>query len=174
MILPGSVDAQVSARIAFALESGSFQQPDRSGVVGNTRRFDAMQPQRAEAVRNQGTHCSGHIAFTYEWCADPISDTAGLSDAPPNVRQRQSSDHRIVVAAEDQKRVRQIAALVFGISFEPASKGTACEIVGRPSRLPWSEEITACLTQSGPLAKVAAVRSAQRDARAGNAGHRFV
>src|SRR5215510_2195247 len=174
MILPDSVDAQILAGIAFALEPGSFQQADRCCVVGNARRFEAMQPQRAEAVWNQGAHCRGHIAFTDKWCTDPISDTAGLSHTAPNVGQRQSSDHRVVVITEDQKRVRQVAALIFSISLEPAPKGTARKIIGRPSRLPWSEESTAYLTQSGPLGKVAAVRDAQRDARTSNARHRFV
>src|SRR4029077_19329319 len=174
MILPDSVDAQIAAGIAFAFERGSFQQADRCGVVRNARRFEAMQPERGEAIWYQRAHRCGHIAFTYKWGTDPISNTAGLGPASPNIGQRQPPDHCVIVAAKNQKRVREITALIFGISFEPATKGAAREIVWRPGRLPWSEEGSARLTQRCPFGEVTAVRGSQCDARAGNARHRIV
>src|SRR5215467_433257 len=174
MILPDSVDAQVTAGIAFAPEPGSFQQADRCGVVGNTRSFEPMQSQRGEAVWYQRTHRGGHIAFPHKRRTDPVSDTACLSDSASNVGQRQSADHGAVLVAKDQKRIRQVAALVLGISLEPAPKGTTRKIVRGPGGLPWREEGATCLAQRRPFGEVAAVRSTQCDAGAGNTRHRFV
>src|SRR4029077_5649840 len=101
-------------------------------------------------------------------------NTASLGHASPNIGQRQPPDHCVIVAAKNQKRVREITALIFGVSFEPATKGAAREIVRRPGRLPRSEEGTARLPQGCPFGEVTAVRWAQCDARAENARHRIV
>ena len=120
-----------------------------------------MQPQRREAERNQRAHRRRHIALAGERRADPIADAAGLRHAAPDIGERQPADHRVVVVAEDQKRVSQVAALILGIALEPAAKSAAREIVGRPGRLPGREKVAACFAQGRPFGEVAALRRAQ-------------
>ena len=118
----------------------------------------------------QRAHRCGHIAFTYKWGADPISNTAGLGHASPNIGQRQPPDHCVIVAAKNQKRVREIAALIFGISFEPATKGAAREdrLAGHVgSHGVRKARLVTC--KCCPSAKSTAVGGATRR-RAGNAG----
>src|SRR6476660_837679 len=101
MILPDSVDAQITTGIAFPTEASPLQQTDRGNVVGNTGCFQPVQPQRAEAVRYQRAYRRSHITLAGEWCTNPISNTARLRHAPPYVGKRQSAYHSAIVAAKD-------------------------------------------------------------------------
>src|SRR4051794_8884573 len=48
MVLPDAVDPEIGSKKSFAPESGFFKHADRPGIVGNTGRFDPVQPQRIE------------------------------------------------------------------------------------------------------------------------------
>src|SRR5262245_35869957 len=89
-----------------------------------------MQAQRREAVRYQGVHCCSHIASAGEGLANPIPDTARLSHAAPNIGDGQSAHHGIILGAEDQVGVGQIAALILSVSLESSTK---CAEIGRAS-----------------------------------------
>src|ERR1700722_12176114 len=54
VVLPGAVDAQIFARVAFAHEAGILQKPGRTGIARDARRLDPMQPQRRKGERNDG------------------------------------------------------------------------------------------------------------------------
>src|SRR6185437_2566935 len=174
MVLPGPVDAQIAARIALALEARFFKQTDRSGIGRYAGRLQPMQPQRAEAERNQGAHRRRHVAFAGKRRADPIADAAGLGDAAADIGERQPADQRIVIAAKDQEGISEIAACILGVALEPPAERAACEIVRRPSRLPRHEKGAAGFAQRRPFGMVAALRRAQRDAGTGNGRHGFV
>src|SRR6478609_9005832 len=94
-----------------------------------------MQPQGRKAVRYQCPNGSSHIPLAGKRRTNPVPDTARLRHAATNIGNRQSSNHRVVVAAEYQESISQIAALIFGVSLEPAAESAAREIVSRPNRL---------------------------------------
>src|SRR5262249_49699002 len=121
-----------------------------------------MQPQRGEGIGYQRAHCRGHVPSLGEGWADPIPETTRLSHASTNIGNGQSPNHGIILAAEDQIGIGQIATLIFGIPFEPATKCATREIIGWPSWLPGNKEATAGLTQVDPFAQVYAVRGTQR------------
>src|SRR4029078_7875572 len=129
VILPDPVDAKITARIAFALESRFLKQPNRCRVVRDTWRLKPVQPQRGEAVRHQRAYRGAHVALAREALADPVPDAACLCDAAANIGKRQASDHRIIFVSENQKGVSKVATLVLGIALEPAPEGAAREIV---------------------------------------------
>src|SRR5215813_5329104 len=133
-----------------------------------------MQAQAREAVRYQCPHGGGHIPLASKRRTNPIPNTASLCHAATNIGNRQSTDHGVVFAAEYQKSIGQIATLILGVSLEPAAERTACEIVGRPDRLPGNQKAPTRLAQGRPFGKVTAVRRTQHHARAGHARHCFV
>src|SRR6476469_6545791 len=133
-----------------------------------------MQPQGRKAVRYQCPNGSSHIPLAGKRRTNPIPHTPRLRHAATNIGNRQSSNHRVVVAAEYQEGISQITALIFGISLEPAAESAAREIVSRPNRLPWNQKAPARFAQRRPFGKIAAVRRTQRHARAGHARHCFV
>src|SRR3974377_672065 len=157
MVLPCPIDAAVAARIALALKSTILQEADRGRIAGNAGCLKAMQPQRTEGERDQDTHRRGHVALACEWRADPLADGACLCDAAANVGKRKPTDHRIVIAADDQESIGEIVAHVFSVAFEPPAEGTAREIVGGPGWLPGNEEGTTCFAQGRPFRVVAAL-----------------
>src|SRR5262249_5428584 len=145
-----------------------------SDVVRNASRFQPVQAQGGKTVRYQCPYGGSHIPLAGKWRTNPIPNTACLRHAATNIGNRQSTDHGVVVAAEYQKSIGQIAALIFGVSLEPPAEGTAREIVSRPDRLPGNQKAPTHFAQGCPFGKIAAVRRTQRHARAGHARHCFV
>src|SRR5947209_6423696 len=136
MVLPQTVDAEIFARITLAYETGFFEQADRGGVGRNACRFEPMQPQRVKTEWDQRLHGASHQAAARERLANPIAETARLSDAAADVGERQPADQRVVALAKKKKRIGRVGALVLGITAQPAPEGAAAQVIGRPGRLP--------------------------------------
>src|SRR5262249_22080675 len=101
--------------------------------------------QSPEREWDDGVDRGGHVASTCMGRAHPVAEAACLGAAAANICQRQSAQQNVVVLAEHEERISKVPALVFGIALDATPKGRAGEIVGRPGRLPGSEEIAACL-----------------------------
>ena len=125
VVLPGAVDTEIFAGIAFAYEAGVFQEPDRAIVGRNACRFQAMQPQGAEGERNNGAYRRRHVALAGKRLAHPVAEAAGLRDAAPDIGKRQSAEERIVRAAKNQKGIALVGPQILGIAPDPAAKGAA-------------------------------------------------
>src|SRR5207245_4809028 len=136
MILPYAVDAEVLPCVALTLETGFFQQPYRCHVGGDASRLEPVQVQARKAERDQDAQRHRHQALARVGFAHPIADAAGLRDAAAYVRQRYAANQHVVSIAENEERVGLVGALVLGVALEAAAERPACEIIGRPDRLP--------------------------------------
>src|SRR6516164_2866858 len=123
MILPNPIDTKVLAGKALALETCFLQQSDRRNIGRDTRSFDPMKLQRPERKGNDGVDCSRHMTLARIECPHPVAKTARLGAAPTNIRERQSAQQNIIVLAENEKGIGEVATLVFGIALDAAAKG---------------------------------------------------
>src|SRR5262245_34293241 len=173
MVLPDAVDAQILPGIAFAGESRLLQQPHGGRIGGNACGFDAVQAQGAEREGQQGAHRRRHMAAPGVRLAHPISEAPRLRDAAAHVGQSEAAQQHLIAAAENEERIRLIAALVFGVAAQTAPERRAREIVGGPDRLPRSEERAARFAQGRPFGVVARSRSAQHHTASLDNGQRI-
>ena len=63
MIVPLTVDLQISAQVAFPLEPGFLKQANAPCVVWNTGCFDAVQLKPGEDIGNNQFKCGEHMAL---------------------------------------------------------------------------------------------------------------
>src|SRR5712692_1942397 len=147
MVLPDPVDAKILPGKALALETSFLQQPDRRDVGWDAGGFDPMQLQRPECKGNDGVDRGRHVTLARIGCSHPVAEAARLRATAANISERQSAQEHIVVPAENEKRIGEIAALVFRITLDATAKGRAREVVGGPRRLPRREEVAACFAQ---------------------------
>jgi len=171
MVLPHAIDAKILAGKAFAPEPGFLQEPDRRDIGGDACRLDPMQLQRRECEWNDGVDRSRHMTLARIGRAHPVAEAARLGTTPTNVGQRQTAHENIVVLAENEESVSQIAALVFGIALDAAAKGRSRQVVGGPGRLPRREEVATRLAQRRPFGTIGHLRGTQNDAVARDRGH---
>src|SRR3569623_1400938 len=87
MVLPGTVDAQIPPRHAFAGEAAFLKDPRRGSVARNTLRFHAMLMQFYEERRQQHAQRRRHVALLGVGLADPVADGATLHDAATDIGQ---------------------------------------------------------------------------------------
>src|SRR5262245_31188453 len=171
VVLPHAIDAKILAGKAFALEPGLLQEPDRRDIGRDACRLDPMQLQRRECEWNDGVDRSRHVTLARIRRAHPVAEAARLGTTATNVGQRQAAYENIVVLAENEERISQVAALVLGIALDAATKGGSGQVVSGPSRLPRREEVATSLAQRGPFGTIGHLRGTQNDAVARDRGH---
>src|SRR5207247_3277581 len=108
-------------------------------------------------------HGRGQVAWASIGPADPISEAARLGDAAAHIGQRQAAQQHLVTAAEDEEGIGLVAALVLGVTAQAPAERRACEIVGRPGRLPGGEEGPAGVAQRRPFGIIAGAGRPQHD-----------
>src|SRR6516165_1909957 len=173
MILPNPIDTKVLAGKTLALETCFLQKSDRGNIGRDTCSFDPMKLQRPEREGNDGVDCNRHMTLARVSCPHPITETARLGTASTNIGERQPAQQNIIVLAENEEGIGEVAALVFGIALDATAKRGAGKVIGGPGRLPGREEIAACFPQSHPFRAVGHLRRPQHDAVAGNRRHRI-
>src|ERR1700688_1043558 len=122
MVLPHPGDAQVFAGESFASKPGFLQKADRRGIGGNAGSLDAMQPQRLEGERQGAGDRRRHVSCARMGRAGPIAEIAGLGTSAPDIGERQTADQNAVELAKYEERISEIAALVFGVALDSATK----------------------------------------------------
>src|SRR5262245_16328448 len=172
MILPNPIDTKVLAREALALEPCLLQQTDRRNIGRDTRSFDPVKLQRPECKGNDGVDCGRHMALARVGCSYPVTETARLGTAPTNIRERQAAQQNIIILAENEEGIGEVAALVFGVALDATAKGCAGKVVGGPRWLPRREKITACFPQRRPFRTIGHLWCPEHDAIARNRRHR--
>src|ERR1700730_15075412 len=120
----------------------------------NTYRFDPMKLQRPDREGNYGVDCSRHMTLARVSCPHPITQTARLGTAPTNIRQRQSAQQNVIMLAENEEGIGEIAALVFGVALDATAKRGAGKVIGGPGRLPRREGNRAPLPPHPPIPPV--------------------
>src|SRR3979490_849586 len=171
VILPDAVDAKILTSKALALEAGFLQQPDRRDIVRNACRFDPMQLQGPECEWDDGVDRRGHVTSARKGRPHPITEAARLGTTAADVGEREPPDKNIVLLAENEERIGEVAALVLGIPLDATAKRVAREVVRRPGRLPWREEVTAGFPQCSPFPLIGHPRRPQHDTVACNRRH---
>src|SRR5258707_10931962 len=151
MILPNPIDTKVLAGKALALETCFLQKPDRGNIGRDTCSFDPMKLQRPEREGNDGVDCSRHMTLARVSCPHPITETARLGTASTNIRQRQSAQQNVIMLAENEVGIGEIAALVFGVALDATAKRGAGKVVGGAGWGPARGGITAVLPPKHPL-----------------------
>src|SRR2546430_9783553 len=151
MILPNPIDTKVLAGKALALETCFLQKPVRGNIGRDTCGFDPMKLQRPECEGNDGVDCSRHMTLARVSCPHPITQTARLGTAPTNIRQRQSAQQNVIMLAENEEGIGEVAALVFGVALDATAKRSAGKVIGGPRPLPRPEGNAACFPQTHPL-----------------------
>jgi hypothetical protein len=130
-----------------------------------------MQLQRRECEWNDGVDRSRHVTLARVGRAHPVAKAARLGTTATNVGQGQAAYENIVVLAENEERVSQIAALVLGIALDATAKRRSGQVVGGPSRLPRREEVATRLAQRRPFGTIGHLWGTQNDAVARDRGH---
>src|SRR5579859_4958130 len=101
VILPNSVDAEITPGQAFTNETAFFEHAHRCVIRGDAGRLDTVQVQLAEHKRQQYAQRTRHISLTGEGLPGPVADRAGLDDTAPHIRERDPADQSVIVASED-------------------------------------------------------------------------
>src|SRR5581483_7982947 len=123
MILPSPVDAEILARIPFALESGFLQEVNRGDVGRNACRLDPVELQRAEREGNDGADGCRHVTPARIRRSHPITETSRLRAAAADIGQGEPADEDVVLLAHDEVRISEVAALILGIAPDAAAEG---------------------------------------------------
>ena len=111
MILPNPIDTKVLAGKALALETCFLQESDRGNIGRDTCSFDPMQLQRPEREGNDGVDRSRHMTLARVSCPHPITETARLGTASTNIGERQPAQQNVIVLAENEEGIGEVAAL---------------------------------------------------------------
>src|SRR5262249_30265402 len=78
MFTPLTVDFQISAQIAFPLETRLLQEPHAPLVLRNTSCFDTVQLKDRKDVGYNQLKCGEHMALAGMPLAHPVADHAAL------------------------------------------------------------------------------------------------
>ena len=132
-------------------------------VRRQARRFDAMQPERAENERDERLGGVEHVALARERLARPVAQTAGLRHAAPNIGKRAAAEQRMVLRAEHEEGIGGIQTRLALVALEPAPERAAAELVRCPDGLPRREKGAALAPEARPRQEILEARVAQID-----------
>src|ERR1700733_10701299 len=137
MILPETVDPQISAGQPLLFESISLQQFYRCLIVWQASGLDPVQPQTREGKPHHCANRTRHQPFSCEGQAHPIAKRRRLGDAALDLAERQAADQNIIAFAEDQEGIGLVFRNLLRMPAKPAAERCAGQVVARPCRLPW-------------------------------------
>jgi len=105
VVLPASIDLQVSLRDALEPETGLLQNLHGCLVVKQGSRLDPMKPDRAERQYQSQPDRLGCVASPSSVLVDPITQRRVLPRPASNVPKNDVADERFVVMHEDPEHV---------------------------------------------------------------------
>src|SRR5271166_3585417 len=103
MIFPNAINAQISARVAFARKADALQKLERSSIVGKARGLGPMQPQGPERKVDSGADGFRHKALIGVGLADPVTKRRGLNDAALDLTKGQATKQQIVISKNQER-----------------------------------------------------------------------
>ena len=136
MILPAPGDFQIGPGIAFALEAATRQKPQGGLVVRQAGGLDAMQPQGAEAMIEDGPDRFGHEALTGKGLADPVAEAGGIGITTADIEQAHPANQHIVGTVEDKIAIGLVGPRQRPAAPHALAEGSGREVALPPGRLP--------------------------------------
>src|SRR5438105_11442979 len=164
MVAPFAIDLQIAQRPPFFAKTQLAQQISRGLVLRDARRLDAVQRKGAKSERQQSPQRSEHAALPRIGLADPIADGGTLRHTAAHIGNGTATKQNLVARAENQERISQIIADFARVPAQSPPERGARKLIRYPGGLPWRQKIPALPPQLRPLAVIASLRIAQKQA----------